>query len=263
MAEATAVLRGVGLLGESKNEVYELSRVGTFALLRAVSAADTKAATAMASKPNPCDAVIAYLDAAFLGPFLRSGQEIPYAENAGELGTYIKYLDSELARGESHATLKLQTYLKLLAYVTAIEAPVPLAVFTNALRFLAGGSGGFDFAINHGAYSASQKLGRVTNALRTVSAPPGEFVALHARLAELCDSVLRNAVSHSTYRVRPDRKRVDVWKAIGGPSESRTFEQVAQAYEDARCYLLGFFARIGDFANQIHPDCPYAWYPSR
>jgi hypothetical protein len=108
MREATAARQDVNLLGEPENKVYGLSKAGTYALIRAVSAADTKAADAMASKSRPCDAVIAYLDTAFLGRFLRSGKEIPFAQNAGEFGTYIDYLDHALARGAVHATLKHQ-----------------------------------------------------------------------------------------------------------------------------------------------------------
>ena len=263
MTEAPAVRRAANLLGEPENEVYQLSKTGTRALLNAVSSADTKAAAAMASKSLASDAVVAYLDMAFLGPFLRSGKEIPFAENAGELGTYIEYLDRELSRGALHATFKHQTYLKLQAYVTAVEAPVPLAVFRNALRFLADGGGTFDFGINSDAHSAQAKLARVTRELRRVASTPAEFVALHSRLEALFDPLVRNAVSHSTYRVHGGQKRVDLWERMGASPTSRTFEEVAQAYEDARCYLMGFFSGVSEFAYEIHPDCPLVWSPTR
>ena len=135
------------LLGEPENNVYRVAKEGTCALLKAVSAADSVATKAMAAKATPCDSVIAYMDTAFLGPFLRSGKDIPYADNAGELGTYIDFLDHELARGAPHATSKHQVYLKLLAYLTIIEAAVPWALFGNGLQFLAGERPNFDLAI--------------------------------------------------------------------------------------------------------------------
>ena len=121
----------MGLFDEPDNEVYRLAKSGTLALLEAVNKADTVAASALGSKERPCDAVKAYLDASFLGPFLRSGEQIPYAENAGVLGTFVAFLDHELKRGASHATRLHQTHLKLLVYVQAIEADAPLSVFGN------------------------------------------------------------------------------------------------------------------------------------
>lgn len=79
----------MGVFDSLENAVYHVTRAGTLALLDAVDRADGKGGKARASKTQPCEAVAAYLVASFLGPFLRSGQEIPYMANAGVLGTYI------------------------------------------------------------------------------------------------------------------------------------------------------------------------------
>src|SRR5262249_23245800 len=149
--------RRMGPFDEPDDEVYRLSKSGTLALLDAVNKADTKGAAALASKDRACDAVLAYLDASFLGSFLRS-DHIPFAENAGVLGTYINFLDHGLKTGATYATPLHQTHLKLLAYVVAIEADAPLAVFGNGLEFLAGKREGFDFGIYHEEPSANTKL---------------------------------------------------------------------------------------------------------
>ncbi len=248
-------------LGELDDRAYRVAKEGTCTLLRAVSVADTTAVAAMAAKPSPCDKVTAFLDTAFLGPFLRSGRDIPYAENAGEIGTYIAFLDHELARGAVHATKKHQVYLKLLAYVTIIESAMPWAVLGNSLKFLAGEQPRFDIAIYDRLSSASQKLENVTSVLTRLAHPPAQFITLHAQLVALVDRELRNAIAHSTYRVDLPRERVELWKSLGQPLDPRTFEEVTARYEDARGYLIGFFAGIGEFAEQIDADCPYAWHP--
>ena len=83
-----------GILDEPDNELYRLSKLGTTALLNAVNAADGKRPTPTNPATNPCATVTAYLDTSFSGRFLRSGDEIPYAQNANALSTYIHFLDS-------------------------------------------------------------------------------------------------------------------------------------------------------------------------
>ena len=250
----------MSLLGEPDNAVYRLAKAGTRALLDAVDAADAKGAAAKASKALPCEAVKAYLEAAFLGPLLRSASEIPYAANAGVLGTYVEYLDGELARGAPHVTPGHQAHLKLLVYVLAIEASAPLSVYGNCLEFLARKRESFDFGIYYDKRSTAKKLDAVSSALEREGTAPQEFRALHGAMRELIDRELRNAVAHATYRVHPDREQVDIWDD-GERTGSLTFEKVDQAYRDARGYQQGFVAGVSDFAARIHPDCPYAWRP--
>jgi hypothetical protein len=250
----------MSLLGEPDNEVYRLTKSGTLALLEAVNKVDTKGASALASKEKACDAVVAYLDASFLGSFIRSGQRIPYAENAGVLGTYIDFLDSELERGAPHATSLHQTHLKLLAYVAAIEAEAPLSLFGNALEFLGGRRQGFDFGIYHKELSANRKLEAVGRVLAQGVTGPAAFQTLYLRLQQLIDRDLRNAIAHATYRVLSDDQRVDIWNK-GQLEGSRTFKEVDAMYRDARSYQQGFVAAVSKFAGAIHPDCPYAWHP--
>ena len=249
----------MGLFDEPDNEVYRLTKLGTLALLEAVNKADTRGASALASQERPCDAVRAYLDASFLGPFLRSDNRIPYAENAGVLGTYVNFLDHELARGASHATILHQTHLKLLVYVAAIEAEAPLAAFGNGLEFLGGKRPNFNFDIYGEKPSANKKLEAVGHALKGV-AVPAAFQALYKRLRQLVDPVLRNAIAHATYRVHSRDERVDFWNR-GKIEASRTFNEVDDMYRDAGGYQQGFVAAVSEFARAIHPECPYVWHP--
>jgi hypothetical protein len=246
-------------LDEPDNEVYRLAKSGTRALLAAVHQADTKASSALASGQKACDAVVAYLDVSFLGAFLRSGQHIPYAENANVIGTYIDFLDHELARGATHATKLHQTHLKLHAYVAAIEAEAPLLLFGNALQFLSGRRQDFDFGIYYREPSANTKLEAV-NRVREGAAVPEAFQNLYERLRQLIDRGLRNAIAHATYRVHTDHERVDFWNR-GQLEASRSFREVDDMYRNARSYQWGFVAAVGEFARDIHPDCPYAWHP--
>jgi hypothetical protein len=249
----------MGPFDEPDNEVYRLAKDGTLALLEAVNKADTVALSALGSKERPCDAVKAHLDASFLGPFLRSGEQIPYAENAGVLGTYVAFLDHELKRGASHATRLHQTHLKLLVYVQAIEADAPLSVFGNGLEFLGRKRKDFDFGIYGEKPSASTKLDAVGSAREGVVVPEA-FQTLYDRLRQLVDRVVRNAIAHSTYRVHSREERVDFWNR-GKLEASRTFKQVEDMNRDAGCYQQGFVAAVSDFARAIHPECPYAWHP--
>jgi len=247
-------------LGEPDNEVYRLTKSGTRALLEAVDTADTKASAAKASQDQPCDAVSAYLDTSFLGLFLRSGRLIPYAENAGELGTYIDYLESSLASGSPQATPLHKTHLKLLAYVAAIEAEAPLVLFGNGLEFLRGVRKDFDFGIHYNQSSANNKLNAVGLALARAPVVPAAFQALYRRLRQLIDRDLRNAIAHATYRVHSDQQRVDIWSK-GELIASRTLKEVHDAQRDARSFQQGFIAAVSEFADAIHPDCPYVWRP--
>lgn len=249
------------MLGEPENALYRLAKGGTCALLQAVNAADSEATAAMLATAQPCDRVTVYLDTAFLGPFLRSGRDIPYGENAGEIGTYIDFLDHELARGATHATTKHQVYLKLLAYMTIVEAAVPWAVLGNSLEFLLKKRPRFELTIYDGFASASAKLENVTALLRRLADPPEQFTAFHAALVALVDRELRNAIAHSTYRLDLRGERVELWKSLGQPLGARTFDDVTARYKDARSYLMGFFSGVKEFADQIDPDCPYAWHP--
>lgn len=250
----------MNVFGDPDNAVFRVAKAGTLSLLTAVDRADKKGAKAKASKTHPPDAVRAYLDASFLGPFLRS--EVPYLENAGVLGTYIDFLDHELERGALHATPLHQVYLKLLAYVTAIEASAPLSLFGNCLEFLAGTRRHFNFGLYYGMPSANKKLEAVSAAVKSVGKGriPQAFSELHSELKKLINPTFRNAIAHATYRVRIDDGQVDIWKD-GRLVESRTFAAVDQSYKDARCWLIGFTDAISDFARGIHPDCPYAWHP--
>ncbi len=247
---------------EPDNEVYILSRKGTLALLKAVDFADTKGAKAKASKPNPCEAVTAYLDTSFLGPFLRSGHEIPYMHNAGVLHTFINFLDSELKRGAVTTSPLHQAHLKLLAYVTAIEASAPLSVFGNCLEFLVKKRQRFDFGIYWDLPSARKKLEAVSAAKKgtPLSALPKEYRRLHKRLNVLIDPTLRNAIAHATYRVIRAKQKVDIWKK-GKAIKTLSFSEVDAWYKDAWYYQHGFTKGVSDFAYTIHPDCPYAWHP--
>ncbi len=249
----------MGSFDETDNEVYHLTKRGTLALLDAVNKADTRGAGALASQERACDAVSVYLDASLLGSFLRSGQRIPYAENAGVLGTYIDFLDRELARGALHATSLHQAHLKLLAYVAAIEAEAPLAVFGNGLKFLGGKRHSFDFGIYYREPSANTKLEAVGRAREGVAVPVA-FQALYERLRRLIERGLRNAIAHATYRVHSDHEIVDFWNR-GQLETSRTFKEIDDMYGDARSYQQGFVAAVGEFAGAIHPDCSYAWHP--
>jgi len=249
----------MGLPDEPDNEIYRLTKNGTFALLKDVDAADTAGASAKASKAQACEAVSAYLDAAFLGSFLRGSKDIPFAENAGVLGTYIDFLDHEVERGATHATRIHQVHLKPLAYVTAIEAAVPLALFGNCLEFLSGKRVPFDFGI-YDSPSAYTRLQQVGGALARAGSAPTQFVALYSGLEKLIDRTLRNAIAHAAYRVEPDTGTVDVW-AKGKYLKSFTFVQIDEFYRDARCYLQGFMRGVRDFAYQIHDECPYVWHP--
>jgi hypothetical protein len=249
----------MSLFDEPDNEVYRLTKRGTLALLDAVNKADTRGASALASQERPCDAVRAYLDASFLGPFLRSGERIPYAENAGVLGTYVGFLYHELAKGAPHATRLHQTHLKLLVYVAAIEAEAPLSVFGNGLEFLGGKRRDFDFGIYGKQPSASTKLEAVGRARESVAVPVA-FQSLYERLRQLVDRVLRNAIAHATYRVHSHDERVDFWNR-GQLEASRTFKEVDDMYRDAQSYQQGFVAAVSDFARAIHPECPYVWQP--
>lgn len=252
----------MGVFDSPENAVYRVTRAGTLALLDAVDQADGKGGKAKASKTQPCEAVTAYLDVSFLGPFLRSGREIPYMANAGVLGTYIDFLDHELASGALHSTPLHQTYLKLLAYVTAVEAAAPLSLFGNCLEFLAGSRERFDFGIYYDKASATKKLEAVSAAMKGAAKKkvPTAFRDLHERLKQLIDPTLRNSIAHATYHVHSEHERVDLWNR-GKLVKSRSFAEVDQLYQDARSYLVGFTAGIGDFAEKIHPDCPYAWHP--
>jgi hypothetical protein len=252
--------RSMNLLGEPDDDVYRLTKAGTLALFEAVNAVDTKGTVAKTAKAHPCEAVVAYLDAAFLGSFLRSGQAIPYMANAGVLGTYIDFLDYELETGALHATPVHQAYLKLLAYVTAIEVAAPLELFGNSLEYLAGERATYDCGIYYELPSANKKLEKVSSTLKRVQAVPKPFLELHARLKTLIDPVFRNAIAHATYRVHSDQQRVEIWNR-GELVQTRTFEQVDEAYRAARSYLQGFVAGVSDFADRIHPDCPFAWHP--
>jgi hypothetical protein len=249
----------MGLFGEPDDEVYRLTKLGTLALLAAVHKADTSGASALASQKRPCDAVRAYLDASFLGPFLRSDNRIPYAENAGVLGTYVDFLDHELAKGALHATSVHQTHLKLLVYVAAIEAEAPLSVFGNALEFLGGKRPNFSFDIYGEEPSANKKLEAVGHALKGVAAPAA-FRTLYKRLRKLADPGLRNAIAHATYRVHSGDERVDFWNR-GKLKASRTFKEVDAMYREAGSYQQGFVAGVSEFAMAIHPECPYVWHP--
>src|SRR5262245_1523014 len=119
----------MALFDAPANALYDVTREGTLALLEAVDRADQEGVRAKASKIVPRDAVHAYLDASFLGPFLRSGREVPYMENAGVLAAFIGFIETERERGTGHTSMAQHTHLKLLAYVTAIEASAPLSVF--------------------------------------------------------------------------------------------------------------------------------------
>jgi len=251
----------MGIFDDPDNAIYRATKAGTVALLQAVNQADVAGRKAKDSKDRPCDAVTAYLDASFLGPFLRSGQEIPYAENAGVLGTYIDFLDSELERGASHATHLHQTHLKLLAYVTAIEATAPLSLFGNCLEYLGGGRTEFDWGIYYDLPSATRKLEAVNTAAKPVKSKlPAEFMALHKRLRSLFDATYRNAIAHATYPVWPRGSGVDIWRK-GKKVRTLDRTEVDQRYQESRFYLQAFFAGVGDFAEGIHPECPYAWHP--
>jgi hypothetical protein len=250
----------MGLLGEPENEVYRLTKSGTLALLDAVDEVDTKGASALASKEQPCEAVSAYLDASFLGAFLRSGHRIPYAENAGVLGTYIDFLDHELAMGATHVTSLHQTHLKLLAYVVAIEAEAPLTLFGNGLEFLGGRRHDFKLGIYHAQSSAHAKVRALGLAIAKAPSVPAPFQRLYQRLSRLIDRDLRNAIAHATYRVHAEGQSVDFWNK-GTLEASRTSEQVERMYRDARSYQQGFVAAVSEFCQGIHPACPYYWHP--
>jgi hypothetical protein len=252
----------MGLFDEPDNEVYRLAKGGTLALLDTVHKADTRGTSALdahKSQERPCDAVRAYLDESFLGPFLRSDNQIPYAENAAVLGTYVAFLDHELEKGASHATRLHQTHLKLLVYVAAIEAEAPLAVFGNGLEFLGGKRPSFSFDIYGGKPSANKKLEAVGHALKNVAAPAA-FQDLYERLRQLVDPVLRNAIAHATYRIDSRDERVDFWNR-GKLVMSRSFKEADTMYRDAGSYQQGFVAAVSEFARAIHPECPYVWHP--
>ena len=246
---------------EPDSEIYRLSREGTLALLNAVDSADKKGKKRKASKSKPCEAVVAYLDASFLGPFLRSGREIPYMHNAGILNTFIKYLDSQLKRGAVTTSQLHQAHLKLLAYVTAIEASAPLSVFGNCLQYLAGSRRKFNFGIYWDLPSARRRFEAVCVALKQAprSAVPREYRNLHRRLNQLINPTLRNSIAHATYRIISARQKVEIWKS-GKPVRTISFSEVDILHKDAWYYQRGFIKAVEEFARAIHPECPYVWH---
>ena len=249
----------MGLLDEPTDPTYVACRDGFSSLLRTVDKHDQQGAAAKSGPyQNPCDAVLRYLDQAFLGQYYRSTRPF-FLHNATNLFNYIDYLQET----QEHRSILHETYLQLLAYLNFIETHDPLILIGNCLRFIETGDRGFDFDIFQARDSGRAKYNEVSTQVGGFqTSRPGvlgaDFTQMVTALDPVFDRQLRNAIAHSSYTLRVRNQKVHTWDRSSWKSYG--FNDVAALYNSAYYYLVGFASAVEDFAEQLVPDCQYAWH---
>ncbi len=237
---------------------FDICRSGFRSLLDAVDANDVAGQAARNSTADLFVAQSKYLDAAFLGPFLRGLKERTLTlRNARLLDVTLKYLESRI--GAPMNPLH-ETYLKLLAWENFIEIPAPLILAGNCLQALRPPAT-FDFDFfekqkGRPLFGGPAKLRFVRKLAEEIEAErpgvvPAAVVDMLAEMDSILVEWLRHSVAHCFYLLELDPRKVSArttdrqGKTV---ENSATFEGVWELYQRAFGYLEGFRQAVDDFA---------------